>query len=317
MNTSSDEIEIVNNIWMRVYNIISNIIVDMKSTLEELFITLISEGHILIEGPPGTAKTTLAKEFSRLLGLNFSRIQFTPDLLPSDIIGIKIFDPNTNNFVTRKGPIFANIILAEEINRAGPKTQSALLEAMQERQVTIEGETFKLPNPFMVIATQNPIEVEGTYPLPSAQLDRFLIKTVIRYPVREEYIEIMKRFAGYGNYQVSEIIEGSYVENMQRMIDRVRISDDLLGYIADLIKELEDDERVEWGVSPRGGIYIAKASKAWALMNKRDFVTPEDIKRVFYPVINHRIILRPDALFKGITVDQVIDDTLNKVKVPI
>jgi MoxR-like ATPase len=169
----------------------------------------------------------------------------------------------------------------------------------------------------MVIATQNPIEVEGTYPLPSAQLDRFIIKTVIKYPDRGEYIEIMRRFARYGNPVISEVIESTYVKEMQRLINRVSISDEILGYIADLIKEIEDDERVEWGVSPRGGIYIAKAAKAWALMNKRDFVSPEDVKRVFYPVINHRIILRPDALFKGITVDQVINDILNRVKVPV
>lgn len=317
MSIFSDDIDFISETWNRVKENISRVIVGMDKTLEEMFIALIANGHVLIEGPPGTAKTTLAKEFSRLLGLEFSRIQFTPDLLPSDIIGTKIYDPNLREFITHKGPIFANLILADEINRAGPKTQSALLEAMQEKQVTIEGDTYKLPDPFMVIATQNPIEVEGTYPLPSAQLDRFLIKTVVEYPSAEDYIEIIRRFSGYKVITTTEIIDREQVRKMQEMIDKVKVSDDILNYIASLINAVREDERVEWGISPRGGIYLTKAAKAWALMNGRDYVVPEDIKRVFNPVINHRIILKPDAVFRGIKVSEVLDGILRRVQVPL
>ncbi len=314
---SSGNIDMVYGIWSKLKSEISKVIVGMNNVLEEVFIALLCEGHILLEGPPGIAKTTLAKTIASTLDLSFRRIQFTPDLLPADIIGVKIFNQADGKFVTKKGPIFSNLILADEINRASPKTQSALLEAMQERQVTIEGETYRLPEPFLVIATENPVEVEGTYPLPSAQLDRFLIKSIIGYPSKEDYITIMDMYSGYTKYNVDTVISKEDIIEAQKLLDKVLISRELLDYIADIIKTIEEDPRVRWGVSPRGGIAVAKASKAYALMNRRDFVTPEDIKRVLTPVLNHRIILTPEAVFKGATPAEVVEDAVKNVSVPV
>lgn len=314
---SSSDIELVYGAWTKLKNEVHKVIVGMDRVLEEIFISLLCEGHILLEGPPGIAKTTMAKTVASSLDLTFRRIQFTPDLLPADIIGVRIFNQVDGRFVTKKGPIFANIVLADEINRASPKTQSALLEAMQERQVTIEGETYKLPEPFLVIATENPVEVEGTYPLPSAQLDRFMIKSIINYPSKEDYVSIMTMYGGYTTYTVEKVISREDILKAQRVIDKVTLSRDLLEYIADIIQTIEQDERVKWGISPRGGIYVAKASKSFALMNRRDFVTPEDIKRILKPVLNHRIILTPEAIFKGITPEDVIDAAIKQVSVPV
>ncbi len=317
MNMSSNDQEYVYKIWIKVKDEVAKVIVDLETTLEEIFICLIAQGHILIEGPPGIAKTMLAKTIARILDLTFSRIQFTPDLLPADIIGTKIYDQSLKDFITKKGPIFANLVLADEINRAGPKTQSALLEAMQERQVTIEGETFQLPEPFMVIATENPIEVEGTYSLPSAQLDRFLIKSTIDFPSKEAYMDIVNRYSGYSTVDVEKRVSHEEIINIQKALDNVTLSRDILNYIGDLMEEIRRDKRVRWGVSPRGAVAIAKAAKAWALMNRRDYVTPEDIKRVFYPAVNHRIILTSEALFEGVNVSDILEDILKRVKVPI
>ena len=314
---STDELSKVYEIWMKLKNEVKKVIVGMDEILEEIFITLLCQGHILLEGPPGIAKTTMAKTVASILDLDFKRIQFTPDLLPSDIIGVKIFNQIKGEFVTKKGPIFANLILADEINRASPKTQSALLEAMQERQVTIEGETYELPDPFLVIATENPVEVEGTYPLPSAQLDRFLIKSIIGYPSKDDYITIMDMYGGYNVYHADKVVSKEDIRDIQKAIDKVILSKELLDYIASIIKVIEENNNVKWGISPRGGIAVAKASKAYALMNRRDYVTPEDIKRVLKPVLNHRIILSPEALFKGITPTDIIDDAIHRVSVPI
>ena len=317
MNMSSDNIDFVYKTWIKLKDEVSRIIVDLEEALEEIFICLVSQGHILLEGPPGIAKTTLAKTIAKVLDLSFSRIQFTPDLLPADIIGIKIYDQSLKDFITKKGPIFANLILADEINRAGPKTQSALLEAMQERQVTIEGETFSLPEPFMVIATENPIEVEGTYSLPSAQLDRFLMKSTLDFPSKDAYIEIVDRYSGYSIVEVETRISRKEIITIQRALDNVTLSRDILNYITNILEEIRNDDRVRWGVSPRGAVAIAKAAKAWALMNRRDFVTPEDVKRVLYPVVNHRIILTSEALFEGLDTIHILDDVIKRVKVPV
>lgn len=317
MSINDGDIEFVYGIWSKLKDEVAKVIIGMHNILEEIFISLLCEGHILLEGPPGIAKTTLAKTVASSLDLSFRRIQFTPDLLPADIIGVRIFSQVDGEFITKRGPIFANLILADEINRASPKTQSALLEAMQERQVTIEGETYRLPEPFLVIATENPVEVEGTYPLPSAQLDRFLIKSVINYPSRDEYIDIMTMYGGYTRYDIDRVIDRDEILRAQRLLDKVALSKDLLEYIADIVKSIEGDDRVKWGISPRGGIAVAKASKAYALMNRRDFVTPEDIKRVLKPVLNHRIILTPEAVFKGVTPLDVIDAAIEKVSVPV
>ena len=307
----------VKEIWREVKTHLDMVVMDMDATKEEMFTALISMGHILLEGPPGIAKTTLAKSFASLLNLKFSRIQFTPDLLPADIIGTKIFNQKKGEFETRLGPIYANIILADEINRASPKTQSALLEAMQERQITIEGEIYKIPEPFMVIATQNPIEIEGTYPLPIAQLDRFMFKSVVDYPKRDEYVKIMDIYGGYTAPKLENIVDSSQILEMNRMLDNIIVSDDIKEYIANIIEEISNDDRVRWGISPRAAIHLVKASKAYAMMNGRDYVAPEDVKRMVYPTLNHRLILSTEAMFKGVSEFEIIDSALRKVKVPI
>ncbi len=307
----------VEDLWLRIKSELDKYVVGMDETKEELFIALVSRGHILLEGAPGIAKTTLAKTFASLLDLSFKRIQFTPDLLPADIIGVKIFNVKTGEFEVRLGPIFANIVLADEINRAGPKTQSALLEAMQELQVTIEGEVYKLPDPFMTIATQNPIEVEGTYPLPSAQLDRFMIKSEVTYPPIETYIDVMKMYGGYSRSEPSRIIPAEEIISIQKMIDHVTVSEDMYRYVAQLIETILKDPRVKWGVSPRAALHLIRGAKAYALMNGRDYVAPEDIKRLLKPVLTHRIILKPDATFKGETPLNVVEDAVKRVSVPI
>lgn len=317
MSTSSDDKDLAYKIWNELKKEVSKVIINLNKTIEEMMICLISNGHILIEGPPGIAKTTLAKTIAKILDLTFSRIQFTPDLLPADIIGTKIFDQKERKFITKKGPIFANIILADEINRAGPKTQSALLEAMEEKQVTIEGETYMLPNPFMVIATENPIEVEGTYSLPSAQLDRFLIKSTLNFPDKKDYLDIIKKYSKNIEILVEKRVSKEDILKTQLMINNVTLSEELSNYITEIVETIRNDKRIRWGISPRGALYIAKAAKSWALMNSRDYVTPEDIKRVVYPVSNHRIILTPEAIFQGISVAEVLEDALNNVKVPV
>jgi len=311
------DITFVSETWSRIRNHLDQVIIGMEETKEEIFAALISMGHILLEGPPGIAKTTLAKTFASLLDLNFSRIQFTPDLLPSDIIGTKIYNQKTGEFETRLGPIYSNIVLADEINRASPKTQSALLEAMQERQITIEGEVYKMPEPFMVIATQNPIEIEGTYPLPVAQLDRFMFKSHVDYPKKDEYIEILSIHGGTEVRSLEKIIDREVVLNMNMALDKVTVSRDMMNYVVDIVDTVSNDDRLQWGVSPRAALHLLKASKAYALMNGRDYIAPEDVKRMAYPVLNHRIILSTEALFKGVSPKDVIEDSLRRVKVPI
>lgn len=311
------DLTFVSDNWKRVFNHLNKVVVDMDDTKEELFAALISTGHILLEGPPGIAKTTLAKTFASLLDLRFSRIQFTPDLLPADIIGTKIYNQKTGEFETRLGPIYSNIVLADEINRASPKTQSALLEAMQERQITIEGELYRIPEPFMVIATQNPIEIEGTYPLPIAQLDRFMFKSHVSYPRRDEYIEILSIHGGLEKEALNSVLDTDQVLNMKMALDKVTVSKDMKNYIVDIIDTISGDDRLEWGISPRAALHLLYASKAYALMVGRDYVAPEDVKRMVYPVLNHRILLSTEAHFRGVTSSDVIEESLRKVRVPI
>lgn len=317
MSISQDELELCYATWTNLKNEVSKVIVGLEATLEEIFICLVASGHALLEGPPGIAKTTLAKTIANALDLKFSRIQFTPDLLPADIVGTKVYNQVKADFDVKLGPIFANFILADEINRASPKTQSALLEAMQEVQVTIEGETFRLPEPFIVVATQNPIEVEGTYPLPSAQLDRFLVKSTMNYPSRSDYFKIIRRYSEPYNPEVNRVVKKADLLKIRKIVEKVTLTSELLNYILDVVEAINRDKRVRWGISPRGALFVARASKAYALMNNRDFVTPEDIKRVLYPVLNHRIILSPEAIFRGASVSDVISDAIKSVKVPI
>ncbi|HIQ02804.1 MAG TPA: MoxR family ATPase [Desulfurococcales archaeon] len=273
-------------------------------------------GHVLLEGVPGVAKTTLAKTIATVLQLEFRRIQFTPDLLPSDIIGTMVYNPKTGEFNVRLGPIFANIILADEINRASPKTQSALLEAMQERQVTIEGVTYKLPDPFLVLATQNPIELEGTYPLPEAQLDRFFMRIIIDYPSKSETVEILKRLKRIYDFKVKPVASAKDILKIRELVWKVYVDESILNYIADIVEESRRHSAVRLGGSPRAAIALLMASRALALMDGRDYVIPDDVKEVAEPVLNHRIILSTEAVFEGVKPVDVIRDILKRVPPP-
>ena len=295
---------------------VSKIIVGKLDIVNYILIALYSGGHVLLEGVPGVAKTLMAKTIARTFNMTYSRIQATPDLLPSDIIGTFVYDPKTGEFRPRKGPIFANIVLFDEINRASPRTQSALLEAMQERQVTIEGITFKLPEPFMVIATQNPIEMEGTFPLPEAQLDRFLLKVIVDYPSREESIEILRRIHFIEEFRVNAVADASDVLKIREMLPHVRVSGEVMDYIVSIVEESRKHPHVRLGGSPRAGIALYLCSKAKALIEGREYVIPDDVKYVAHPVLRHRIILKPEAELEGITTDQVISEILKTVKVP-
>jgi MoxR-like ATPase len=294
-------------------------VVGKRSLLEMMMSSVLAGGHILLEDFPGLGKTLVARSFAKVLGLEFKRIQFTPDLLPGDITGGYIFNRTQNTFELRKGPIFANIILADEINRASPKTQSALLEAMQEGQVTIEGETLPLPNPFLVLATQNPIEYEGTFPLPEAQLDRFMLKLTVGYPSIEEEKLILKRRRERRQDEVvlREISTAEQVLEMREAVETVHVNADLENYIATIVHATRVDRRVAVGASPRGSLAFLKIARANAAINSRDFITPDDIKRYAVPVLGHRVILQPEYWMARQVVDDVIRDTLEKTPVPV
>ncbi len=280
---------------------------------------LSSGGHILLEDYPGLAKTLIANSFARVLGMDFKRIQFTPDLLPGDISGGFIFDSRQNQFLLRKGPLFTNILLADEINRASPKTQSALLEAMQECQVSMEGESLRLPDPFIVIATQNPIEYEGTFPLPEAQLDRFLIRLSIGYPTLEEEQEILQR----RNDRRQDVVELSPVStpdgflSMREVVENVFIDPDIQKYIVQLVAKTRKHHNVELGVSPRGSLALLKLARAWAVLNRRDYVIPDDVKLLAPDVLSHRMVLDPNLWGSKKSEMAVIDEVIQSVAVPI
>ena len=294
-------------------------VVGKRDLLEMMMASVLAGGHILLEDFPGLGKTLVARSFAKVLGLEFKRIQFTPDLLPGDITGGYVFNRTQNNFELRKGPIFANIVLADEINRASPKTQSALLEAMQEGQVTIEGETLPLPVPFLVLATQNPIEYEGTFPLPEAQLDRFMLKLTVGYPSIEEEKLILKRRRERRQDEVvlREITTAEQILDMREAVETVHVNADLENYIATLVHATRIDRRVAVGSSPRGSLAFLKIARANAATQNRDFITPDDIKRYALGVLGHRLILQPEFWMARQVVDDVIRDTLEKTPVPV
>jgi len=294
---------------------IGKAVVGNGETLEKLLIAVFSDGHVLLEGVPGIAKTRIANAIAQSLDCDFKRIQFTPDLLPSDIIGTMVFDSPTGKFVLKKGPIFANVILADEINRAPPKTQAALLEAMQERQVSIDGTTYPLPYPFIVIATQNPVEMEGTYPLPEAQLDRFLFKLLLTYPSREEEVQIVEMKAGT-EPRVGKAMRPPDIARAAEAIARVQADRSVLGYIVDIVAATRARADVQLGASPRGSIALMKAAKAKAFLDGREYVIPDDVKGAAHAALRHRIILNPEAELAGATVDGVIDEVLARAAVP-
>jgi MoxR-like ATPase len=295
-------------------------IVGKRELLEKIMAAaLVSGGHVLLEDYPGLAKTLIAKSFAVALGLEFKRIQFTPDLLPGDITGGYVFDREQNRFVLRKGPVFANIILADEINRASPKTQSALLEAMQEYQVTLEGETMRLPEPFIVIATQNPIEYEGTFPLPEAQLDRFIMKLAVGYPSADEEQEILRRRRERqrDEFDLRQITDAEELRAMRQSIERVHLDPDIERYMIELVAATRQRRGVAVGSSPRGSLALLKLSRAWAAIQGRDYVLPDDVKTFVKPALVHRLILEPDLWMTRHAADEVLNDVMRAVGVPV
>jgi MoxR-like ATPase len=312
------KIEELTDVVSRLNQEVGRAIVGKKSVLEKVLITVLSNGHLLFEDVPGLAKTLMAKSFAASLGCIFTRVQFTPDLLPADITGTYIFDRKTSDFVLRKGPVFTNILLADEINRAPPKTQAALLEAMQEKQTTLEGETFPLPEPFVVLATQNPIEYEGTYPLPEAQIDRFLMRIDIGYPTQEEEKEIIDRRKARRKDEVdiNRIANPELVMEMQSAVEDVHVEDDIEEYIVEIVHGTRGHPQVEIGSSPRGSLALFKLSKSRAAIHGRDFVIPDDVKDIAVPGLAHRIILKPDPWIKGIKTESIVSKVLEKVPVP-
>jgi MoxR-like ATPase len=301
-------------------------VVGQKNLAQKLLMALLADGHVLLEGLPGLAKTTAVKTIGELTGLRCSRIQFTPDLLPADVTGTQIYDPRQGTFHVRKGPLFAHLVLADEINRAPAKVQSALLEAMQEKQVTIGGETFALEQPFLVMATQNPVEQEGTYPLPEAQVDRFMFKVIVRYGTEQDEIEMLRRSsAGTLNDTLKPIWSRADIIEGRQMVARVRVSEKIHQYIVSLVFATRDPERyrlaelrgwIDLGASPRASLYLEKAARVRALIAGRDYVSPQDVKDVAMDVLRHRVTLSYAAEAEQVTTDRVIARVLDRVEVP-
>jgi len=292
----------------------SRVIVGLDHVTEQLLMALLAGGHVLLEGVPGTAKTTLCRTFSTVLGIDYERIQFTPDLLPSDVTGTQILDRQTSDFVLRKGPIFCQLLLADELNRAPARTQSALLEAMQEQQVTIEGETLSLPDPFMVLATQNPIEQEGVYRLPEAQLDRFLFRVHVGYPCRDNEIDMLDLHS-LPTAVPQPVTDTEELRRLRQAVDSVFATRELQEYIIDLIRVSREHPDLLLGGSPRAAISLMKAGKVHALLHDRDFLTHADIQEVMQPVLGHRVIMRPESEMDGRTVESVIQQVRESVPV--
>lgn len=299
---------------------LGKVIIGQKDMIELLIISILANGHSLIEGVPGVAKTVTAKLLAKTLNVDFSRIQFTPDLMPSDILGTSIFNVKTSEFEFKKGPIFSNIILIDEINRAPAKTQAALFEAMAERQITIDGREYEMQPPFLVFATQNPIEQEGTYRLPEAQLDRFLFKINVDYPSLEEEVKILESKHEQKNKDVesmiSSVLSAKQIATAQDTIKEIIVEDNLLKYIASIVNNTRTNANLYLGASPRASIAIMDASKALAAINGRDFVTPDDIKKVAAPILCHRILLTPEREMEGFTAEKVVQQIMETIEVP-
>jgi MoxR-like ATPase len=286
----------------------------MHSVIEQVAIAVFAGGHVLLEGVPGTAKTTLCRNLGKVLGMDFRRIQFTPDLLPTDVTGTRILDRQSSKFVLQTGPVFCQLLLADELNRAPARTQSALLEAMQERQVTIEGETLPLPQPFIVLATQNPVEQEGVYRLPEAQLDRFMFRVRVGYPDRDNEIELLDKPVN-NDLVVTQVCGPDKVMRLQGFVDSVHCSRELREYVVDLIRRSREHEEVLLGGSPRAGMYLLRAARSRALLRGKSFCTHEDIQAVTPAVLEHRVIIRPESELSGRTVAQVVDEVLRSIPV--
>ncbi|NOZ72854.1 MAG: MoxR family ATPase [Chloroflexi bacterium] len=297
---------------------VSRVVIGKENITELALIALLCEGHILFEDVPGIGKTTLAKALARSLGCSFARIQFTPDLLPSDVTGIFWYNQKTQSFEFRPGPLMGQIVLADEINRATPRTQSALLEAMQERQITVDRETFALPRPFLVLATQNPIELEGTFPLPEAQVDRFLIKTSLGYPTAEQEDQLLLRYAHQDPLiELEAVVDENQILEMQQQLREVRVEDSVRQYMVRIVRATRDHPAVDLGVSPRGALALYRTSQAYAALRGRDFVLPDDVKAMTPYVLTHRIHISPQTRLRGRTPAEVIAEVINEVEVPV
>lgn len=314
------EIDQLNQRVRRIKREIGKAVVGQESTIDLLLAGIFTGGHILLEGVPGIAKTLTAKLVAKSLSVSFSRIQFTPDLMPTDVTGTSVFNMKTSEFTFNRGPVFANLVLIDEINRAPAKTQSSLFEVMEEKQVTIDGTTYPMDFPFLVIATQNPIEQEGTYRLPEAQLDRFLFRIKLKYPTLDQEVSILRKFKDDFSMKVLEniqaVITKQELKHCQELIEKIHIKDEIILYIAKLVDNTRNNGDLTLGASPRASLAIMRAAKAIAAMNGRDFVTPDDVKFVAYPVLNHRIILTAEREMEGVEAEDIIKEITERVEVP-
>jgi MoxR-like ATPase len=311
MNNTIDKIEsLIQNV--------ENVIVGKRRVIEYISAALISGGHVLLEDVPGVGKTVMVQAFSKSMGCSFKRIQFTPDLLPSDITGVSVFNQKTGDFEFKVGPIMNQIVLADEINRTSPKTQSSLLEVLEEKQVTVDGNTYKVKEPFMVLATQNPIEYEGTFPLPEAQLDRFMMKISIGYPDLEEEKKILRRFKVENPIDnLKAVISGDEILEIQRIVREVYVDESIDDYIVNIVRATRENKNVQLGASPRGSLSLFRAAQAWAVIHGREYVIPDDVKQFVKPVLSHRIIIKPEGKLMGIEPYDVLENILEQVRVPV
>ncbi|MER3387393.1 MAG: MoxR family ATPase [Microcella pacifica] len=311
------------NQFAQVRTEVGKAVVGQDGAVSGLIVALLTGGHVLLEGVPGVAKTLLVRSLSAALDLRTTRVQFTPDLMPGDVTGSVVYDAKAGDFEFRRGPVFTNILLADEINRTPPKTQSALLEAMEERQVTVDGETHQLPHPFLVAATQNPVEYEGTYTLPEAQLDRFLLKLVLDLPARDAEVEVMQRHADGFNPRdlaaagVTGVVDADAITAARAAVAEVRASPELLGYIVDLARSTRQSPSVKLGVSPRGTTALLAAAKTWAWLQEAEAITPDHVQAMLLPVWRHRIALRPEAELEGVSADTILRSIVQQVQVPL
>ena len=297
---------------------IEKVIQGKRQPIEQILLCLVAEGHVLIEDVPGVGKTLLAKSLARSIDCDFNRIQFTPDLLPSDVTGVSIWDRQVSQFVFKPGAIFANVVVGDEINRASPKTQAALLEAMEERQVTVDGVTRPLPPPFMVVATQNPIEHEGTYPLPEAQLDRFMMRVAVGYPSRDKELEMLETHGMRSTFgDLEAVVSASELIEMIEVARRVQVAPSIKGYVIDVVEATRRHPEVLLGASPRSALYLQRAARAWAASEGRDYVIPDDVKNLAHSVLEHRLSLRPEAQMRGVTPNELVAGLLDGLKVPV